>query len=54
MTTGKPWPYDQPRPCAGCTQRLTAFGLTYCGRGHWSGITNEKFCGVKEEVPTYA
>jgi hypothetical protein len=48
MTNGKPWPYDTPRPCAGCAQRLKAFGLTYCGLGKWAGTGNEKACDEKE------
>lgn len=53
MTAKRPWPYVEPRPCAGCIHRHTVLGIAYCGLDHWAGITNEKFCGVKE-VPTHA
>jgi len=51
MTTGKPWPYDAPRPCAGCLYRASALGIVWCQLDQWAGIANEKRCGQWEKRP---
>jgi len=50
MTTGKPWPYDQPRPCAGCSYRASALGVVWCALSKWAGIINEKRCDEWEKL----
>lgn len=49
MTTGTPWPYDQPRPCAGCRYRASALGVVWCQLEKWAGIINEKRCDEWEK-----
>lgn len=51
MTNGRPWPFTNPRPCAGCLHRHTALGMAYCGLDKWAGLTNEKSCGAPVPVP---
>lgn len=50
MTSGLPWPYDKPRPCAGCRHRFVTFGMAWCGLGRWAGLKDEARCDQWEPL----
>lgn len=52
MTAGKPWPYNQTMPCAGCRHRHSALGVVWCGLDRWTGAReNERRCELWEARP---
>lgn len=34
----------ESRSCHGCIQRTRLWGATYCAKGKWEGINNERRC----------